>query len=72
MVTAHLEGRDEVAPRLAVGPDVAELVTEYVAGEPDLARDLGAGRPVPPEVVELATRCMAVIRHTLAPLRSSA
>ncbi|HEX2032368.1 MAG TPA: hypothetical protein VHL78_13405 [Actinomycetota bacterium] len=67
-VTAYLEGRGEVAPRVAVGPDVAEMLTEYVAADRDLGRDLGAGRPVAPEVVDLAKRCVDALREQLLPL----
>lgn len=71
-VTAYLHGHPEVAPRLAVGPDVAELLRDHVSDEPDLPPDLGTGRPVAPEVADLAARCLEALRQQLLPARTSA
>lgn len=71
-VGAYLDSHPEVAPRLAIGADVAEVLRDYVVADPDLDRDLGGGRPVAPEVVDLAKRCVDALRHQLLPVRSSA
>lgn len=71
-VTAYLQGHREVTPRVAVGPDVAELLRDHVLSGPDLPADLGTGRPVGPGVAELAARCVEGLRRQLVPARTSA